>query len=377
VTSPQARISRKRSESDLSNDFPLTHIYFYISKICNLRCEHCWIEARHASHTPDNAFLPTTIFEQVIDQAKELGLKTVRLTGGEPLLHPDFLGILEVVRWHDLGLLVETNATACSDTVAESIARCDGATVAASIDGATAASHELMRGTPGSLQAAEQGIARLTRRGISVQLIMTMTTRNKDQIAAVVILAEKVGASSVKFNILQPTGRGRALHAKGVALSTAEIVELSQWVNHELSNQTKLDLYFNVPAAFRPLGHVFGEGPRRFGFCGVKEIIGVLSNGSYALCGIGEAVPELVFGDSRVDALSDVWRTHPTLLSIRRDLPARLEGICKLCLLSNLCLGSCIAQNYFRESSLWAPFWFCQNAHEQGLFPQSRLKHPK
>jgi hypothetical protein len=38
------------------------------------------------------------------------------------------------------------------------------------------------------------------------------------------------------------------------------------------------------------------------------------------------------------------------------------------------CLGSCVAQNYYRSGNLTAPYWFCQQAYEMGLFPASRLK---
>jgi hypothetical protein len=37
------------------------------------------------------------------------------------------------------------------------------------------------------------------------------------------------------------------------------------------------------------------------------------------------------------------------------------------------CLGLCVAQNYYSKNNLWAPFWFCEQAEEAGLFPASRL----
>ena len=37
------------------------------------------------------------------------------------------------------------------------------------------------------------------------------------------------------------------------------------------------------------------------------------------------------------------------------------------------CLGLCVAQNYYSSGSLWAPYWFCEQAEEAGLFPTSRL----
>jgi hypothetical protein len=41
--------------------------------------------------------------------------------------------------------------------------------------------------------------------------------------------------------------------------------------------------------------------------------------------------------------------------------------------MKEICLGSCLAQNYYGSKSLWEPFWFCEEALSRGLFPESRL----
>ncbi len=105
---------------------------------------------------------------------------------------------------------------------------------------------------------------------------------------------------------------------------------------------------------------------------GFLGLLGVLANGSYALCGIGETVPELVFGHAAKDKLEDVWRDSSVLNELRQGLPHQFEGICKDCLMKAMCLGSCVAQNYYRSKNLWAPFWYCEEAQKRGLFPGSR-----
>jgi radical SAM protein with 4Fe4S-binding SPASM domain len=102
-------------------------------------------------------------------------------------------------------------------------------------------------------------------------------------------------------------------------------------------------------------------------------ILGVIASGHYALCGIGEQVPDLVFGEVGKDILEVVWRENAILKVLREGLPERLEGVCRRCLMKGRCLGSCVAQNYYSTGSLWAPFWFCEQAEEAGLFPASRL----
>jgi len=118
---------------------------------------------------------------------------------------------------------------------------------------------------------------------------------------------------------------------------------------------------------------MFGENGDGCGICGILSILGVLATGSYALCGIGETVPELVFGQAATDSLEDIWNKNRVLLELRNGISHRLEGICGDCLMKGVCLGSCVAQNYYRSKNFWAPYWYCEDAYDRGLFPETRI----
>jgi SynChlorMet cassette radical SAM/SPASM protein ScmF len=193
-------------------------------------------------------------------------------------------------------------------------------------------------------------------------------------LAGVVRLAESLGAGSVKFNPVMPTARGERLHASGETLSIEELVELGRWVENTLCDATPLPLYYHHPPAFRPLSRMLGPQGSGCGACGILGILGVLWDGSYALCGIGASVPDLVFGQAARDSLAEVWRHHPVLQELREGLPHKLGGVCGACLMRGVCLGSCVAQNYYLDGDFWAPFWYCEQARQQGLFPETRLR---
>jgi len=190
---------------------------------------------------------------------------------------------------------------------------------------------------------------------------------------AVVRMAESLKVGSVKFNLIQPIARGKTMHEGGDTLTIEELVDLGGWVENNLSDSTDLSLFYDHPAAFRPLGKMFGENGDGCSTCGILGILGVLADGSYALCGIGEHVPELVFGHAAKDRLEEVWKRTDVLNELREGLTGRLEGICGNCLMKDMCLGSCIAQNYYRSKHLWTPFWYCEEAKKAGLFPETRL----
>ena len=353
--------------------YPLNQIYFYLTEGCNLRCRHCWIAPKYQSESNSYPALDLDLFKSIIKQAKPLGLTGVKLTGGEPLLHPEIKEILEYVRTEELRLTVETNGVLCTPELARKIAACKDPFVSVSLDGADAETHEWVRGVEGSFQASLKGIRVLVNAGFKPQMIMTIMRHNRDQLEPIVRLAERLGAGSVKFNIVQPTARGEKLHESGEALDIEELVELGRWVEDTLATKTDMSIYHSHPMAFRPLGKMFGANGDGCSACGVLGILGVLADGSYALCGIGETVPDLVFGHGATDPLKDVWTNTPILLELREGLPQRLEGICGHCLMKEICLGSCLAQNYYRSKNLWEPFWYCADAHSRKLFPSSRL----
>lgn len=355
------------------NKYPLNQIYFYLTEGCDLRCRHCWINPKYQAGASIYPSLDIKLFQHIITQAKELGLTAVKLTGGEPLLHPHIHKILDIVRSEDLRLVIETNGMRCTPEIADKITACKNPFVSVSLDGATPDVHEWIRGVPGSFKKSLNGIKNLVNAGLKPQIIMTVMRRNKAQVESIIHLAESLGAGSVKFNIVQPTERGEKMHKAGETLSLEELIGLGETVERTLSKAASLRLIYHHPHAFRPLGNMFGDG-NNCGTCHILNILGVLPDGSYAMCGIGEAVPELIYGNASTDSLENVWNGSPVINALRDGIPDRFEGICGNCVMKGLCIGSCIAQNYYTSKNLWAPFWYCDEARKMGRFPETRLR---
>lgn len=353
-------------------EYSLEQIYFYLTEGCNLACRHCWIVAKDQSKGY-NSYLDLELFHSILEQAIRLGLYSVKLTGGEPLLHPQIIEILDLICKENLRVVVETNGILCTSEIIQKIAACKDPFVSVSLDGANAKTHEQVRGREGSFEAAVQAIRNLVKEGLPCQIIMTLMRCNREEIEEVVYMAESLGVDSVKFNIVQPTARGEEIYQAGEGLEIEELIRLGQWVQGELSNRRRLRLYYSYPLAFHPLGKIFGRDKSACGVCRILHMLGVLADGSYAMCGIGESMPGLIYGHAGVHQLKDVWKKTPVIQQLREGLPNNLKGVCSSCVMKSLCLGSCIAQNYYRSGDLWAPFWFCEEAYQKGLFPKTRL----
>jgi SynChlorMet cassette radical SAM/SPASM protein ScmF len=362
------------NQEETLSEYPLEQIYFYLTEGCNLACRHCWLSPKLQTEENTYPMLSVDIFRSVVEQAIPLGLKRVKLTGGEPLMHPEISKILSIVKEFDLGLSIETNGVLCTPELAKEIASCKSVSISISLDGSDAESHEWVRGIKGCFDASVEAFKNLRNAGIRAELITTVFKNNRHQLEDIVKLAESLGARSVKLNALNPAGRAESMSEKGQALSIREMLDLGEWVESTLVPRAKVRVVYDIPHAFHSLSSLFGENGRGNNVCGIMEIIGVLSNGHYALCGIGNHFQELVFGNAATDPLEEVWKHSKILNELREGIPKRLEGICGQCLMNNVCYGACIAQNYYSTKNLWKSFWVCDEAHKIGAFPKTRMK---
>lgn len=353
---------------------PLRSLYIYLAGACNLACRHCWIAPQFLAagqSAPETLFVSFEHIRKAVNEGRSLGLNSVKLTGGEPLLHPQFREIVTWLAEAGIGITIETNGTLLTPELAVFLKASGRANfISVSLDGADAATHEALRMVPGSFDLAVNGIQALVAAGYRPQMICSLHRDNMGQAEQVIRLASELGCGSVKFNLIQSVGRGEGFQRQS-GLTIVECLSLQRQAEEEWSPRWKMPVHFDVPAAFRSLTR-FIKGS--CGQCAVLNILGLLPSGALALCGIGTLVPELIYGNIAREDLKQVWCASPGLLQLRALIPDGLEGICAQCLHRRVCLGSCVANNYFHSGSLSAPYSFCQQADELGLFPSTRKR---
>lgn len=351
----------------------LRTLYVYLTSGCNCACQHCWfVPEVVGSSASGSDMLNPAILRRAIEEAIPLGLDSLKWTGGEPTLHPQFPQFLSLQEEFELGGLIETNGMLLSAALVKKIVAAGVTNVSVSLDGANATTHDSIRGVEGGFDRTLAGIRELVSAGLNPELILTLQRENVAQLDAFFALAEELGAGSVELNILQPVLRGATLKDSGGTLSISELLEINRNVDEIFPEQFAVPINLDIPMAFRPLSKMMNG--QSGGACSILNILGVLPRGDYALCGVGQHIPELAMGSVMETSLKEIWEGHPVLGGIREGLPERLQGICAECLMRSACLGCCVAANYHQSSDLLAPYWFCQQAEEAGLFPGSRRR---
>lgn len=362
---------------------PLRALYLYLSNSCNLACRHCWIMPRFTSGQPvPGDIIDVKALQGAITEGKPLGLNTLKLTGGEPLLHPRFRDVCAMATKEELALLMETNGTLLTAELAHYLKNETTMNfVSVSIDSSDADRHDAFRGANGAFVAALRGLDHLVAAGYeNVQVIMSVHRGNLGEIEDVARLAAAHGAASVKLNPVTSCGRGAGMDQRGETLNFSERLSLDQYIFNELgpvlrSEGNAPDLLLHTPLALMPISEILRRQGDT-GDCGVLGILGILGSGEIALCGIGRNVPQLVFGRLGEDSIRTIWFNHPRIINLRRVLSEvnNYPAICRECTLARHCRTGCVALNFVNGKQLVWPDPLCLEAQQTGRFPATRKK---
>ena len=192
--------------ADLLSLDRLEECWFHVTDHCNLACRHCLFACSPQARTT----LSLGAFERAFEQSFDLGARLFFLTGGEPLMHPDFIEICQTVLGHSEQnhLVVLTNGLLLEqrwkDIPSLPLSRLH---LQISVDGDRTV-HDQVRGK-GSYDRLMGALARVGQRGIDTNLAMAVDRSNLDLMAHPVELAEAHGISGVHYLWLLVTGNAR------------------------------------------------------------------------------------------------------------------------------------------------------------------------
>jgi len=367
-----------KPELDLPEGIPLlAAFYLYLSDSCNLRCQHCWITPTYVNGKPTpGQVIDAGQLKKAVREGKTLGLSSAKLTGGEPMLHPEFRQIAKMLTDENLNMVMETNGTLIDREIAEFMKNETSISfISISLDSPNEANHDAFRGVKGSHRAALNGLKNLVEAGYTnVQVIMAVHRGNINEVRELVALVEAKGAASVKLNPVTNNGRGAIMHENDETLSISEVLELSDLIRGDLKQIANIGLILNIPPSLKPLSEVAGQ--KVCGDCGVDHILGILGTGDVALCGIGKTMPEFIYGNIATDSIRDIWLNHPGVVKLRHDLNDfdNYHELCRSCIFMRKCRTGCVVQNYSGFNSLIWPNEICLFAEENNLFRNSRKR---
>ena len=178
-------------------------MFFHVLTRCNLRCRHCYINPEQHGRKR----LPLDRIERwlAVFASRSAGANLV-LLGGEPTLHPDLPRIVHCARRLGFAsITIDTNGYLFND-ILDKVSPPDIDVFSFSLDGATAATNDRIRGK-GSYEVCINGIRRARARGFRTSLIFTVSRANLEELPAMAPILVDLGVERFFIQVLGLRGK--------------------------------------------------------------------------------------------------------------------------------------------------------------------------
>lgn len=339
-----------------------------LTKACNLRCPHCYVNAGQKLENE----LSLKEIKSVIDQLKDLKIFSIFFTGGEPFLRKDLVEILKYTDRKGIGIAISTNGSFLNREILKKIKNLRFDLFQISIDGPKKI-HESIRGK-GSWERTIANI-KLAKSILKqkVGLGVVIMKNNWNDLGQTISKGVACGADKITLMCLILSGRAN----QKINPSSREFLKsvnkiFNKYRNFESKAEFSKDT--TIPSALIPKEWREKDLHRTFAPCSFPYYIAINSNGDVAPCDGLFNYPEMIVGNIRKNSLSEIWRESKLLEDLRKINPSDLKGVCKKCIYRDYCAGACRASAYINYHDFKMPDPVCQTIYEDGLFPKDCLK---
>jgi MoaA/NifB/PqqE/SkfB family radical SAM enzyme len=283
-----------------------------LNNTCNLRCRMCRI---WNSGEEENKLTLKKCLD-IIDELEVFEVKGVRLSGGDPLLVPWVLDLVEGINKKKYHSCATTNGSMINEVYASKIASSGLSNLNLSLDSYTPGIHDAIRGMPGSRNRIMDAIGYIAKKGIGPEigintvisnfnlddlLILTDAVQNDKRINHIYFMAimqpfntplDKEWFLKEDFRGLWPEGKDKVKHV----------------INELIARKKSGYKIYNSFAQLRAFIDYFMD-PLHFAkrnTCNLgKEVMEVNQMGDIFLCHSYESI-----GNVFQDSLPDIWASE-------------------------------------------------------------------
>ena len=348
------------------------------TRTCNLRCVHCYSQSENKRYDGE---LSTDEAVRMLDDLAAFGVPVVLFSGGEPLMRPDLMELLDRAVGLGMRAVLSTNGTLIDAGVAARLKAAALSYVGVSLDGLKDVNDEF-RGVAGAFDRAVAGIRNSLAARLKVGLRFMMTRRNAAEIDGIFDLLRDEGIPRVCFYHLVYAGRGTSL--------------MDEDLDHEATRRV-VDRIIDRTAELHAAGHApevltvdnHADGPYlyrrmvREGSPRADEVRQLLemNRGNSSGHGIGciswdgsvhadQFWRHVTFGNVRERPFSEIWTDLSNPLMARlKDKRPHVKGRCAACRYLDVCGGNFRVRAEAATGDLWAPDPACYLTDEEIAVP--------
>ena len=349
----------------------LKNLYIYLSWNCNLSCKHCWVNYKNEQTI--NKVISYEIIEKSILESIKLGLKNVKISGGEPLLYKKILKkIITLNTENNIFTSIETNGLLLDEDFTQFCVD-KKVLICLSLDSTDEKTHNIQRNNSIAFNSTINALNLLDKYDVPYNVTMSTFTASDSEILKMKDLLSSHKARGLKINIIVKEGNAvdnyYFITDSVFSVSAKRMLEIYQ--THCIRNDG-IPTYIMVPypysGFFKRLSNKYNNCDYVYTGCNPLSLLSILPNGDVCLCADGHRNDMFLFGNVINDKIENIWNYSKNLINFRNQILYQLDGICRDCLAKNICYGGCRVVAYSQFGKVNAPHPICQELENEGLF---------
>ena len=164
-----------------------------LTPLCNLKCEMCYVRLSREEMERQGRLRTVDEWLAMGRQMQKAGVLFLLLTGGEPLLYPNFKQLYLGLRGMGMILTINTNGTMIDEEWADFFAQYKPRRINITLYGPDAQTYEALCRSGEGYEHTVRAVELLTERGVDVRLGASAAKNNAERIEEIITRGEELG----------------------------------------------------------------------------------------------------------------------------------------------------------------------------------------
>lgn len=219
------KISYRLRDKAVKNGLAYTGT-FELLPVCNFQCQMCYVRKTKEEAEKMGGIKRKEYWISILEQAVSKGMLVLLLTGGEPLLHPDFKEIYLTAQKMGVQILLNSNGSLINKEWVDFFDQNRPLRINITLYGASREDYQALCGNGDGFENTLNAIRMLRGRGISVKLNTTVTPENRNSQKQMMQIAHDLGVGiEAATYVFPPVRRNAAMRGRNDRLSPEEAAE--------------------------------------------------------------------------------------------------------------------------------------------------------
>lgn len=177
--------------------------------LCNMNCDMCYVRISREEMERKGRLRSVEEWINLAKEMKEDGVLFLLLTGGEPLLYPEFRILYKALIQMGMILTINTNGTLIDKSMADFLAESKPRRVNITLYGKDAKTYRQLCHYEQGFERTLRGIRLLREREIDVKLNGSLTKENKEDLDDLLVIADQLQVPMKMDTYMFPASRER------------------------------------------------------------------------------------------------------------------------------------------------------------------------